>query len=68
MREYEKLLNGPTFWRYLLWTLYLVYFIWFIALFTIGIKKANQFDLFRSIILAIIGLAVFQSVLLIFIR
>ncbi len=68
MQEYERLLNEPTFWRYLLLTLYLIYFFWFISLFTIGIKKANNFDYGISITLAILGLAVYQTVLLIFIR
>lgn len=68
MKEYERLLNEPTFWRYLLLTLYLVYFFWFITLFAIGIKKANYFNFFKSIILAIIGLAVYQTMLFIFIR
>lgn len=68
MKEYERLLNEPTFWRYLLLTLYLVYFFWFISLFAIGIKKANYFNFFKSIILAILGLAVYQTMLFIFIR
>jgi len=68
MKKYERLLNEPTFWRYLLLTLYLIYFFWFISLFTIGIKKANNFNYLKSITLAIIGLAAYQSLLLIFIR
>ncbi len=68
MKEYERLLSEPTFWRYLLLTLYAIYFFWFISLFTIGIKKANNFNYFKSIVLAIIGLAAYQSLLLIFIR
>jgi predicted membrane channel-forming protein YqfA (hemolysin III family) len=68
MKEYERLLNEPTFWRYLLLTLYLIYFCWFVTLFTIGIKKANKFNFFKSIILGILGLAVYQTILFIFIR
>lgn len=68
MKEYERLLNEPTFWRYLLLTLYAIYFFWFISLFTIWIKKANNFNYFKSIVLAVIGLAAYQSLLLIFIR
>ncbi|MDX9907100.1 MAG: hypothetical protein RBS55_10980 [Bacteroidales bacterium] len=68
MKEYEKLLNAPTFWRYLLLSLYLIYFSWFITLFTIGIRKANRFNYFKSVVLAIAGLAVFQTMLFIFIR
>jgi hypothetical protein len=68
MKVYERLLNEPTFWRYLLLTLYLIYFSWFITLFTLGIKQANKFNLFKSVIMAIIGLAVYQTMLFIFIR
>lgn len=68
MQEYERLLNGPTFWRALLLTLYAIYFVWFITLFTIGIKKVQGFGVVKSIIIALAGLACFQSILLIFIR
>jgi len=68
MSEYEKLLNEPTFWRSLLWSLYTIYFFWFLALFTIGIKKAQGFGIIKSILVAFIGLAIFQFILLIFIR
>ncbi len=68
MKEYERLLNEPTFWRGLLWTLYVIYFFWFLSLFTIGIKKAQGFSLSKSILIALIGLFSFQLILLIFIR
>jgi hypothetical protein len=68
MKEYERLLNEPTFWRYLLLMLYLIYFIWFITLFAIGIKKTNKFNIFKSLMIAIAGLAVYQTMLFIFIR
>jgi surfactin synthase thioesterase subunit len=68
MQEYERLLNEPTFWRYLLLFLYLIYFTWFIALFFIGIKKAYGLNWLKSLVLAIIGLVFYQGMLLIFIR
>lgn len=68
MKTYEHLLNTPTLWRNLLWTLYTIYFFWFISLFTIGIKKVHRFGTLLSICLALLGLAVFQTILLIFIR
>ena len=68
MKEYEQLLNAPTFWRGLLLTLYTVYFFWFLILFTIGIKTSQRFSLVKSIVIAIIGMVIFQTVLLIFIR
>jgi len=68
MSEYEKLLNQPTFWRGLLLTLYTIYFTWFLALFTIGIKISQKFSIIKSLIVALIGLITFQLILLIFIR
>lgn len=68
MKEYEKLLNAPTFWRYLLLTLYAVYFLWFMYLFTIGIRKVQRFGWVRSVFLALLGLVTFQVILFIFIR
>jgi len=68
MQEYEALLNGPTFWRGLLWTLYTIYFFWIITLFTLGIKKETGFNIFKSIIVSFAGLITFQLILLIFIR
>lgn len=68
MQEYEKLLNEPTFWRYLLLTLYTVYFFWFMYLFSIGIRKVQRFGWARSVFLALIGLVTFQVILFIFIR
>ena len=68
MREYERLLNEPTFWRGLLWTLYSIYFFWFLTLFTLGIKIAQGFSVIKSLVIAFIGLVTFQLILLIFIR
>jgi hypothetical protein len=68
MGEYEKMLNEPTFWRYLLLSLYSIYFLWFIYLFTLTILKAHKLKKWISLILGIFGLAVFQTMLFIFIR
>jgi hypothetical protein len=68
MHEYEKLLNSPTFWRSLLWTLFAIYFIWFIVLFTKGMKEVQKTSPLVSLFLGVAGLAVFQIIFLIFIR
>ena len=68
LREYEKILNEPTFWRSLLWTLFAIYFIWFIVLFTKGIKEVQKTSPSVSLLLGIAGLIVFQIIFLIFIR
>ena len=68
IREYEKILNEPTFWRSLLWTLFAIYFVWFIVLFTKGMKEVQKTSPFVSLLLGITGLIVFQIIFLIFIR
>jgi hypothetical protein len=68
MPAYEKLLNEPTFWRSLLWTLFAIYFVWFIVLFTKGMREVHKTSIFASVILGITGLAFYQVMLLIFIR
>ena len=68
MKEYEQLLNEPTIWRGILLTLYSIYFFWIIMLFTIGLRVSQKFSLVKSLIIALIGLATFQIILLIFIR
>lgn len=68
MSEYERMLNEPTFWRYLLFTLYIIYFIWFIALFFKGLRNVHRLKAGHLYLMSVTGLIVFQSVLLIFIR
>jgi len=68
MRQYEQLLNQPTFWRYLLLGLYVVYFIWFFVLFQKGFAAVSKISRVKASIFAFIGLVSFQSVLLLFIR
>lgn len=68
MKEYEAALNSPTFWRALLWTLFPLYFAWFILLFTKGIRKAQKLPVRSSILLGVTALLIYQVILLIFIR
>jgi hypothetical protein len=68
MKEYEAALNAPTFWRTLLLTLFAIYFIWFLILFTKGIATAHSLPKWKSFLLACIGLIAYQVVFLVFIR
>lgn len=68
MEEYERLLNEPTFFHYLLYTLFLIYFIWFPLLFAKGFGVVHKGSITKSIFLGITGLIVYQGILLIFIR
>jgi hypothetical protein len=68
MEEYEKLLNGQTFFHYLLYTLFLIYFIWFPLLFAKGFGEVHKGSVGKSVFLGVTGLIVYQGILLIFIR
>ncbi len=68
MARFEQLLNEPGFWRTLLWTLYIIYILWFLLLFTKGYRKTAGIGTGRALLLAFIGLVSFQLTLLIFIR
>lgn len=68
MKAYEQFLNEPTFWRGLLWTLYTLYFFWMWALFATGIRLSQGFSRSASLLIGFAGLAIFQTILLIFIR
>jgi len=68
IREYEKALNSPTFWRTLWWALAVLYMTWFIVLFTKGAKRAHKTGTGASILVCLAGFIVYQGILLIFIR
>jgi hypothetical protein len=68
MKVYESWLNQPTFWRGLLWTLYSIYFLWFVFLFAKGFKAAHRLRNAGSIVLGVISLLVYQMASLVFNR
>lgn len=68
LREYEAALNAPTVWRTLLLTLFVIYFVWFLVLFTKGIRAAHGLQAWKAFILAVIALLAYQGVFLIFNR
>jgi hypothetical protein len=68
MREYERLLNEPTFWRGLLLSLYALYLIWFVTLFSIGIRLSQGFGVMKSILIGFVGFLTYQVIIFIFIR
>ncbi|MBN1538053.1 MAG: YIP1 family protein [Anaerolineales bacterium] len=68
LKAYEMALNAPTFWRALLLTLFAIYFIWFLVLFTKGIRTAHSLPLWKSFLLAFIGLVTYQVLFLVFNR
>lgn len=68
MQEYERLLNEPGFFHYMLYTLFLIYFIWFPLLFAKGFGEVHKGSSAKSVFFGILGLIIYQGVLLIFIR
>jgi hypothetical protein len=68
MKAYEAALNGPTFWRGLLWTLYSLYAAWLVVLFAKGFRASHRLGWAQSILLAFVGLIVYQGVFFIFNR
>lgn len=67
-RDYEAALNAPTFWRALLRTLYSIYGLWTVVLFAKGIEAAQRLRRVLSILLALVGLVVYQGLFLLFNR
>lgn len=67
-RTYEVALNSPTIWRILLWIQLIVYLIWFIVLFSKGVKAVYHIKTGPSIGLGIIGFITYQLFFLIFNR
>jgi len=68
MREYEAALNGPTFWRGLLWTLYTIYALWLALLFTKGFRRAHRLGWGPSIVLGVVALVIYQGLFFTFNR
>jgi hypothetical protein len=68
MKEYERLLNDPGFFHNMLYTLFLIYFIWFPLLFAKGFSVVHKASTAKSVLLGIAGIIIYQGILLIFIR
>lgn len=66
--DFELALNSPTIWRTLLWILMIAYLIWFLILFTMGVRKVYAVNLWQSAILGTIGFVSYQLFFLIFNR
>jgi hypothetical protein len=68
-RAYEDAMNtlgAPA--NVLIWSLMLVYLVWFVALFAAGVRAAHGLGRGRSIVAGAVGFAVYQLVFLIFNR
>jgi len=68
MEEYELALNTPTFWRALFWSLSLVYFAWYMLLFSKGISASQRIRRGPAIFVGVTAFLVYQFVFLIFNR
>jgi hypothetical protein len=61
MKAYESALNGPTFWKSLLWTLSLIYFVWMITRFAKGIRVEQRTSWFESAGLGLLAFLAMQD-------
>jgi hypothetical protein len=68
MKAYELALNTPTVWRTIFWCLSLVYFAWYMLLFSKGIRSAQRLQRGPAIFVGITAFIVYQFVFLIFNR
>lgn len=66
--EYEVALNSATIWRTLLWVQMLAYLVWFIVLFSKGVKAVYGLKNFHSLLLGFFGFLIYQLFFLIFNR
>jgi hypothetical protein len=68
LRQYEVALNSPTLWRAILLTLYSIYLLWFIVLFTKAVAVAQRIRLSQALVVGLVTFAVYQGVFFIFNR
>jgi hypothetical protein len=68
MKAYELALNTPTIWRTIFWCLSLVYFVWYMLLFSKGVRSAQRLQRGPAIFVGITSFIVYQFVFLIFNR
>lgn len=66
--DYELALNSPTIWRTILWILMIAYLMWFMILFSKGVKTVYRLTTTQSVILGILRFFVYQLFFLIFNR
>jgi len=66
--DYELKLNSPTVWRTLLWILMVAYLVWFIVLFSVGVKSVYKLRAGQSFLLGVVRFVIYQLFFLIFNR
>jgi hypothetical protein len=66
--NYELLLNAPTIWRLLLWVQMVIYLVWFIFLFSKGIRAVHNVKTAQAIFSGTVGFVIYQMFFLIFNR
>jgi hypothetical protein len=67
-QDYEAALNAPTIWRTLLWMMMIAYLLWFIVLFSKGVRAVYKLKPGVSYALGTLGFLVYQLFFLIFNR
>jgi hypothetical protein len=67
-QEYELMLNSATIWRTLLWIQMIIYLLWFIFLFSAGVKATFKLTNLKCFLLGFSGFVIYQGFFLIFNR
>ena len=68
LREYEVVLNSPTIWRTILWTLYGLSFVLFLIFFPKAVGAAQRIRRGPALLVGILAFVTYQGVFLIFNR
>ena len=66
--DYEVALNSPTIWRTILWVLMAAYLVWFILLFTKGLKIVYKINGLQAFLFGLLAFVVYQGFFLVFNR
>ncbi len=66
--DYELALNSPTIWRTMLWIQMIAYLIWFMVLFSKGVKTVYRLTTFQSLMFGMLGFFIYQFFFFIFNR
>jgi hypothetical protein len=67
-REHEIAMNSPTIWRTVIWTLMIIYLLWFCVLFSKATAAVHRVSRIQAVLIGVTGFVAFQIVFLIFNR
>lgn len=66
--QHEIDMNSPTIWRTIIWTCMVIYLVWFLVMFSKGVRAAQKLKPASAILVGTTAFIIFQLVFLIFNR